>query len=229
MGEDEPGKRAGPVRPALPSPRGEGLADRIETRRHGKVLHCRDPPVGDVWARFYGGSCRQYGACAPYPLLYSLFAATSNTAICALCISAALGRFAGVRITGAIMQAVVILQGCHGAGASAIGLIGARLAQAVGAFVGFIESAYLFHGLHLTGRHSARGAGQEPRAPRRACRWPYLFIWPDIRRFALLVGLLATSRPSGPAGAWLLMISDSGKISPSSNFFCKLSTTANVS
>ena len=78
-------------------------------------------------------------------------------------------------------------------------------------------------------RHSARGAGQEPRAPRRACRWPYLFIWPDIRRFALLVGLLATSRPSGPAGAWLLMISDSGRISPSSNFFCKLSTTASVS
>ena len=51
------------------------------------------------------------------------------------------------------------------------------------------------------GRHSARGAGQEPRAPLRACRWPYLFIWPDIRRFALLVGLLATSRPSGPTGA----------------------------
>lgn len=76
---------------------------------------------------------------------------------------------------------------------------------------------------------TARGAGQEPRAPRRACRWPYLFIWPDIRRFALLVGLLATSRPSGPAGAWLLIISDSGRISPSSNFFCKLSTTANVS
>ena len=103
VGEDEPGKRAGPVRPALPSPRGEGLADRIETRRHGKVLHCRDPPVGDVWARFCGGSCRQYGACAPYPLLYSLFAAMSNTAICALCISAAPGCFAGVRVTGAIM------------------------------------------------------------------------------------------------------------------------------
>mgnify|MGYP004552363581 CR=1 FL=1 len=177
----------------------------------------------------------------------------SNTAICALCVPAAPGRFAGARVTGAIMQAVVILHSCHGAGASAIGFIRAGLAQAVGAFVGFIESAYLFHGLHLhflvvqiltyqilfavsrsehaflLWRHSARGAGQEPRAPRRACRWPYLFIWPDIRRFALLVGLLATSRPSGPAGAWLLMISDSGRISPSSNFFCKLSTTANVS
>lgn len=180
-------------------------------------------------AKFRGGSCRQSGACAPAPLFYSLFAAMSNTAICALCVSAAPGRFAGVRVTGAIMQAVVILHSCHGAGASAIGLIGARLAQTVGAFVGFIESAYLFHGLHLTGRHSARGAGQKPRAPRRACRWPYFFIWPEIRRFALLVGLLATSRPSGPAGAWLLMISLSGKMSPSSNFFCKLSTTANVS
>ena len=58
-----------------------------------------------------------------------------------------------------------------------------------------------FMGYTSQGRHSARGAGQEPRAPRRACRWPYLFIWPDIRRFALLVGLLATSRPSGPTGA----------------------------
>ena len=81
----------------------------------------------------------------------------------------------------------------------------------------------------LLWRHSARGAGQEPRAPRRACRWPYLFIWPDIRRFALLVGLLATSRPSGPAGAWLLIISLSGRISPSSNFLVRLSTTARVS
>ena len=170
MGEDEPGKRAGPVRPALPSPRGEGLADRIETRRHGKVLHCRDPPVGDVWARFYGGSCRQYGACAPYPLLYSLFAAMSNTAICALCISAAPGRFAGVRVAGAIMQAVVILHGCHRAGACAIGLIRAGLAQAVGALVGFIKSAYLFHGLHLTGaaQRARGGAG----APRPSARLP---------------------------------------------------------
>ena len=175
--------------------------------------------------RFCGGSCRQYGACAPYPLLYSLFAAMSNTAICALCISAAPGRFAGVRVAGAIMQAVVILHGCHRAGASAVSLIGAGLAQAVGTLVGFI----CFMGYTSQGRHSARGAGQEPRAPQRACRWPYLFIWPDIRRFALLVGLLATSRPSGPAGAWLLMISLSGRMSPSSNFFCKLSTTANVS
>ena len=62
----------------------------------------------------------------------------SNTAICALCISAAPGRFAGVRVAGAIMQAVVILHGCHRAGASAVSLIGARLTQAVGALVGFI-------------------------------------------------------------------------------------------
>ena len=60
-------------------------------------------PDDNVWARFCGGSCRQYGACTPYPLLYSLFAAMSNTAICALCISAAPGCFAGVRVTGAIM------------------------------------------------------------------------------------------------------------------------------
>ena len=100
-------------------------------------------------AKFRGGSCRQSGACAPAPLFYSLFAAMSNTAICALCVSAAPGRFAGIRVTGAIMQTVVILHGCHGAGASAIGFIRAGLAQAVGAFVGFIESAYLFHGLHL--------------------------------------------------------------------------------
>ena len=68
------------------------------------------------------------------------------------------------------MQAVVILHGCHGAGASAIGLIGAGLAQAVGAFVGFIESAYLFHGLHLTGaaQRARGGAG----APRPSARLP---------------------------------------------------------
>lgn len=29
----------------------------------------------------------------------------------------------------------------------------------------------------------------------------YLLICPDIRRWAFFVGLLATSRPSGPAGA----------------------------
>ena len=68
------------------------------------------------------------------------------------------------------MQAVVILQGCHGAGASAIGLIGARLAQAVGTLVGFIKSAYLFHGLHLTGaaQRARGGAG----APRPSARLP---------------------------------------------------------
>lgn len=50
-----------------------------------------------------------------------------------------------------------------------------------------------------------------------------------IRRFAFAVGFVVTSKPKGPAGAWLLMISASERISPSSNFFLRLSTMANVS
>ena len=123
MGEDEPGKRAGPVRPALPSPRGEGLADRIETRRHGKVLHCRDPPMGDVWARFYGGSCRRSGACAPAPLFYGLFKALSIPAVCTLGMVAAFRRGAGVGVIGAVEKAVIVLHSYYRAGTSAIGLI----------------------------------------------------------------------------------------------------------
>ena len=62
---------------------------------------------------------------------------------------AAPGRCAGVGGVGAVEKAVIVLHCCHRAGASAVSLIGAGLAQAVGALVGFIESAYLFHGLHL--------------------------------------------------------------------------------
>ena len=59
---------------------------------------------------------------------------------------AALGRRAGVGVIGAVKQAVVIRYRDHGAGASAVCIIRARLAQAVGTLVDFIKSAYLFHG-----------------------------------------------------------------------------------
>ena len=83
---------------------------------------------------------------------------------------AALGRRAGVGVIGAVKQAVVIRYRDHGAGASAVCIIRARLAQAVGTLVGFIKSAYLFHGLHLTGaaQRARGGAG----APRPSARLP---------------------------------------------------------
>ena len=109
--------------PPCPLRGARGLADRIETRRHGKALHCRNPPVGDVWARFYGGSCRQSGACAPAPLFYSLFKALSIPAVCTLGMVAAPGRCAGVGVIGAVEKAVIVLHSYYRAGTSAIGLI----------------------------------------------------------------------------------------------------------